>query len=287
MNNRAIVIASGPLKAGISAALTQFVYKYQGEIADFEQYVDMESDPKTYYARMEWSLSDFGLPIDQIKQQLEADIGTKFEVSLDLRIITRPVRIAIMVTKQLPCFYNLVLKTITKEWYADPILVVSNREDMKKDAQRFDIPFHHLPITPENRDAQGEKAIELFKQHDIDLVVLAKYMQIIPKAVIENFDRRIINIHHSMLPAFVGAKPYHQARRYGVKFIGATAHYVTEELDEGPIIVQDVKPITHKKTSDELVALGKSIESDVLSRAVGFHLEHRITLSGRRSIIFE
>lgn len=287
MKNHAILIVSGPLKSGIAAALTKFVYSYHGEITDFDQYVDVETNPRTYFARMEWNLSGFQLPTAKIKDCLDAEIGKRYGVKLDLRTTDKPLKMAIMVTKQLPCFYNLVLKTITKEWFADPLIVVSNRLDMEEDAQRFNIPFHHLPITPENREQQGDALVQLLEEHDIDLVVLAKYMQIIPKNVLEKYAGRIINIHHSMLPAFVGAKPYHQARAYGVKFVGATAHYVTEVLDEGPIIVQDVKSITHKKTSDELVALGKSIESDVLMRAVGFHIEHRIVLSGRRSIIFE
>lgn len=287
MNNRAVVIVSGQLKPGISAAMTQFVYRHQGEIADFDQYVDTEVEPYHYFARMEWSLDKFALSPESIETELRQDLEESFDVSTDVRIFTRPARIAIMVTAQLPCFYNCVLKTITREWYADPVLVVSNRKDMQEDAERFDIPFHHIPITPDTRIAQGDRLIGLLERNDVDLLILAKYMQIIPPNVVEAYRNRIINIHHSMLPAFVGAKPYHQAREYGVKFIGATAHYVTEVLDEGPIIVQDVKPINHRKTSDELVALGKSIESDVLTRAVGYHLEHRLTVSGRRSIVFD
>lgn len=287
MENRAVLLAHGPLQAGIAAALTQFVYKYQGEICNFDQYVDTEDKPKTFYARMEWLLDGFDIEPERIKAVIDDELGSRFDVSLDLRLITKPQRIAIMVTKQLPCFYGLVIKTLTKEWHAEPALVISNREDMQVDAERFGLPFVHMPITPDSRDAQGQKTVELLQQHDIDLVVLAKYMQIIPPAMVEAYRQRIINIHHSMLPAFVGAKPYHQAREYGVKFVGATAHYVSEVLDEGPIISQSVKPISHKQTSEELVSLGKSIESDVLLQAVGLHLDHRIVISGRRSIILD
>ncbi|WP_338291825.1 formyltetrahydrofolate deformylase [Planctobacterium marinum] len=287
MTIRATLVVSGPLQAGVAAALTQFVYKNNGNITDFDQYVDVETEPRMFFARMEWELEGFQVPENEIIHALKADINGKYQLTLDLRIMDRPLKMAIMVTKQLPCFYGMLAKILSHEWNVEPTLVVSNRMDMEVDAKRFDLPFHHLPITPETREAQGEKALVLFEQNDIDVVVLAKYMQIIPPNVLSRWSGRMINIHHSMLPAFVGAKPYHQAREYGVKFIGATAHYVTEELDEGPIIMQNVKPITHRQTADELVNMGKSIETETLLRAVELHLQHRIVISGRRSIIFD
>ena len=287
MTTRAILVVSGPLQAGVAAALTQFVYAHNGNILDFDQYVDVETEPRMFFARMEWDLDVFRVEDDKIVPTLEADLDGKFELELNLRIMDRPFKMAIMVTKQLPCFYGMLAKIMSHEWNAEPTQVLSNRRDMEIDAKRFDLPFYCMPITAETREAQGEKVIELFEEHDIDLVVLAKYMQIIPPNVLAKYSRRMINIHHSMLPAFVGAKPYHQAREYGVKFIGATAHYVTEVLDEGPIIMQNVKPITHRHTADELVNMGKSIETETLLRAVELHLQHRITISGRRSIIFD
>ena len=287
MTTRAILVVSGPLQAGVAAALTQFVYQNKGNILDFDQYVDVETEPRLFFARMEWDLEGFEVENQQIVATLQAELKGKFELTLDLRIMDRPLKMAIMVTKQLPCFYGMLAKIMSNEWNAEPTLVLSNRSDMEIDAKRFDLPFYCLPITPETREAQGQKAIELFEENDIDVVVLAKYMQIIPPNVLSKYSGRMINIHHSMLPAFVGAKPYHQARAYGVKFIGATAHYVTEELDEGPIIMQNVKPITHRQTADELVNMGKSIETETLLRAVELHLQHRITVSGRRSIIFD
>lgn len=288
MTTRAILVVSGALQPGVAAALTQYVYRNKGNILDFDQYVDVEATPRTFFARMEWDLDGFLIAPEDIITSLTGELSkADFQLSLDLRILDRPLKMAIMVTKQLPCFYGMLAKILSNEWYAEPTLVLSNRTDMEIDARRFDLPFFCLPVTPENREEQGQKAIELFEENQIDLVVLAKYMQIIPPNVLAKYSGRMINIHHSMLPAFVGAKPYHQAREYGVKFIGATAHYVTEVLDEGPIIMQNVKPITHRQTADELVNMGKSIETETLLRAVELHLQHRITISGRRSIIFD
>lgn len=288
MTTRAILVVSGALQPGVAAALTQYVYRNNGNILDFDQYVDVEMEPKAFFARMEWDLTGFLVETENIVASIEHELAkANFRLSLDLRIMDRPLRMAIMVTKQLPCFYGMLAKIHSNEWFAEPTLVLSNRTDMEEHAKRFDLPFHCLPVTPENRIEKGQKAIALFEENEIDLVVLAKYMQIIPANVLEKYSGRIINIHHSMLPAFVGAKPYHQARAYGVKFIGATAHYVTEELDEGPIIMQNVKPISHRQTADELVSMGKSIETETLLRAVELHLQHRITVSGRRSIIFD
>ncbi len=284
---KAILLVDGPLQAGIAAALTQFVYQYNGQILDFDQYVDTESEPRLYFARIEWPLAGFALAPEKIEAALKHALDHKYQLRLDLRIVERPARIAIMVTKQLPCFYGMLTKLLSHEWYAEASLVISNRMDMQVDANRFDLPFYHLPITPENREFQGEKAMDLFREYEIDLVVLAKYMQIIPRNVLKHYSKRMINIHHSMLPAFVGARPYHQARQYGVKFIGATAHFVNEVLDDGPIISQNVKPITHKQTAKELVSIGKSIETETLVHAVQLHLQHRIIVSGRRCIIFE
>lgn len=287
MTTRAILVVSGPLQAGVAAALTQYVYQNKGNILDFDQYVDVETEPRLFFARMEWDLEGFEVENEQIIPALQTELKGKFDLQLDLRIMDKPLKMAIMVTKQLPCFYGMLAKIMSNEWNAEPTLVLSNRSDMEIDAKRFDLPFYCLPVTAETREEQGQNAIELFDQNNIDIVVLAKYMQIIPPNVLSKYSGRMINIHHSMLPAFVGARPYHQARAYGVKFIGATAHYVTEELDEGPIIMQNVKPITHRQTADELVNMGKSIETETLLRAVELHLQHRITVSGRRSIIFD
>lgn len=287
MSSKAIVRVAGQLQKGISASLTQFVYDNGGDIIDFDQYVDLESEPNYYYGRIEWSMDDFQIATGDLEQRLVTSIGEKFNASIDLNLVIKPLRMAILITHDLPCFYNIVLKSIAGDWNAKPTLVVSNRETLKHEAERFQIPFYCLPVTPETREAQGEALLSLLADNSIDLVVLAKYMQIVSANVIAVYRNRIINIHHSMLPSFVGAKPYHQAREYGVKFIGATAHYVTEGLDEGPIIAQGIKTISHKETSAELVNIGKSIEAEVMVRALELHIDRRIIIAGRRSIIFD
>lgn len=287
MNNKAILRVAGQLQQGISASLTQFVYDNGGDIIDFDQYVDLECEPNRYYGRIEWSMDNFQIAADDLEQQLVTSIGQKFNASINLNVVTKPLRLAILVTRDLPCFYSIVMKSIARDWNAEPTLVVSNHETLKFEAERFQIPFYSLPVTPDTRESQGKTLLSLLADNSIDLVVLAKYMQIIPANVIAEYRDRIINIHHSMLPSFVGARPYHRAREYGVKFIGATAHYVTEGLDEGPIIVQGIKSISHKQTSAELVNIGKSIEAEVMLRALELHIDRRIMIAGRRSVIFD
>jgi formyltetrahydrofolate deformylase len=287
MNNQAVIVATGHLQEGLAAALTHFVYAHGGEITDFNQYVDTEASPKQYASRISWSLDGFHIPHHDLQRRLDEEITAKFSVKIDVRTYLRPTKIAIMVTRELPCLYAILLKCLSNEWYALPSLIISNRKDLEAEAQRFNIPFFYIPVTPQTRDSQGDLALQVLKEHNIDLVVLAKYMQIVPPNMVSAFGQKMINIHHSMLPAFVGAKPYHQAREYGVKFIGATAHYVVDELDQGPIIAQGMKEINHKKTTQELVMLGKSIEAEVLTKAISLHLEHRITLSGRRTIVLD
>lgn len=287
MKNQAVILVSGRLQERLAAALTNFVYGHGGEIVDFDQYVDTESSPKQYAARISWNLEGFDIPDSKLQESVESEIGSHFDVELSVHTLVEPTKIAIMVTREIPCLYSVLLKCLSTEWNAVPTLIMSNRKDLEPEAERFNIPFFHVPVTPETREAQGEVAKGIFSEHNIELVILAKYMQIIPPNLVQAYRQRMINIHHSMLPAFVGAKPYHQAREFGVKFIGATAHYVVEDLDQGPIIAQGVKEISHKRTSQELAVLGKSVEAEVLARAVGLHLEHRIALSGRRTIILD
>ncbi len=289
MNDQAILTVEGALQEGLAASLTSFVYNYGGEIAEFTQYVDTETAPKCYYARMSWGLDGFRLEHKQIEATLNAEFSSRFNVavSLQLRLASRPLRMAILVTREMPCLYALLLKCFSKQWHAEPALIIANRTDLQAEADRFEIPFIHLPVSPENRVQQGDVLLQRLREHDIELVVLAKYMQILPARVVAAYQNRMINIHHSLLPAFAGAKPYHQARSYGVKYIGATAHYVVDTLDEGPIIAQGMTPVSHQQTSTELAIKGQSIEADILAQAVQAHLEHRIVVQGRRTIVLD
>lgn len=198
----------------------------------------------------------------------------------------KPYRVALMVTRASHCAYDLLLRELEGELKCDIPLVIGNHDDLEYMARQFDKPFYHLPITPETKQQQEAAIKQLLAQYQIDLVVMARYMQILSEAFVEEFAGRVINIHHGFLPAFQGARPYHQAYERGVKLIGATAHYATAELDEGPIIEQDVERVMHDNSPEDLVMIGKDIERLVLARAVKAHIEHRIIISGRRTIVF-
>lgn len=287
--DQAILTVEGALQEGLAASLTNFVYSNAGEITEFSQYVDTEAETKRYFARMSWGLAGFDLQGSEIGAALDEALLARFDVSLDLQIkaARKPVKLAIFVTREMPCLYALLLKCFSKAWHAEPVLIISNRIDLQGEADRFEIPFVHLEINPENRVAQGDAMLKMLDEHSVDLVILAKYMQIIPPRVVASYQQRMINIHHSLLPAFAGARPYHQARNYGVKYIGATAHYVVDELDEGPIISQGMTQVSHRQTSNELAAKGQGIEAEILTQAVEAHLEHRIIINGRRAIVLD
>jgi formyltetrahydrofolate deformylase len=195
-------------------------------------------------------------------------------------------RMAIFVSKMSHCLYDLLARYTAGEWQVEIPLIISNHEDMRGVAERFDVPFHHMPITPENKAEQEARTLDLLAENGVDFIVLARYMQILSEQLIERYPNRIINIHHSFLPAFVGAKPYHAAHARGVKLIGATSHYVTTELDAGPIIGQDIARISHKNTVQDLIRKGRDLEKIVLSRAVDKHIARKILTYKNKTVVF-
>ena len=223
---------------------------------------------------------------EEIREAFETEIASRFKMEWALYFTQAPVRIAVMVTKETGGLYQIMMHCTSRLWNAEVPVIVSNRTDLRDVVERFGVEFKHLQITKENKAEQEAAILNLYRRNEIDLVVLARYMQIITSTLIDAFRNRIINIHHSMLPAFVGAQPYHQARRRGVKFIGATGHYVTEELDAGPIIEQDTVRISHKDSVDELINEGRSLETLVLCRAIEAHVKRRIIVYGGRTVIF-
>jgi formyltetrahydrofolate deformylase len=195
-------------------------------------------------------------------------------------------RVAVLVSQQPHCLSDLLARWHSGELPADVVAVISNHTDHARLAEFHGVPYHHLPVTPETKPAQEEQLLETLAAHDVELVVLARYMQVLSQRVLDSYPARIINIHHSFLPAFVGARPYHQAQQRGVKLIGATAHYATSDLDEGPIIAQDVAPVSHRDAVHDLVRKGRDLETVVLARAVRAHLEHRTLVFGNKTIVF-
>jgi len=265
--------------AGVSA----FLYENCGNIVDVDQHVDRESG--VFFMRVEWETEGFAVSRDSIAEAL-GPITSRFSMEWSLHFSDVVPRAAIFVTKENHCLYDLLSRHESGELKMEIPLIVSNRTDLQPVAERFGIPCHHLPITPETKEAQEGRAIALLRAERVDLVILARYMQILSPRMTEAFPHRIINIHHSFLPAFPGARPYHSAFRRGVKLVGATSHYVTEELDEGPIIAQGVNPVSHRDAVGDFMRKGRALEQSVLSRAVWLHLNRRTLVHRNRTVVF-
>ncbi len=273
-----------PDKPGILAEVTDFITVNKGNIIYLDQYVDHVEN--IFFMRIEWELKDFLVPQEKIEDYFATLYAQKYEMNFRLYFSDTKPRMAIFVSKMSHCLFDLLARYTAGEWNVEIPLIISNHPDLQHVAERFGIPFHLFPITKETKEEQAKKEMELLAEHKITFIVLARYMQVISEQMINAYPNRIINIHHSFLPAFVGAKPYHAAFERGVKIIGATSHYVTTELDAGPIIEQDVVRITHKDTVQDLVNKGKDLEKIVLSRAVQKHIERKVLAYRNKTVIF-
>lgn len=273
-----------PDKPGILAGVTDFITVNKGNIIYLDQYVDHVEN--IFFMRIEWELKDFLVPQEKIEDYFATLYAQKYEMNFRLYFSDTKPRMAIFVSKMSHCLFDLLARYTAGEWNVEIPLIISNHPDLQHVAERFGIPFHLFPITKETKEEQEKKEMELLAKHKITFIVLARYMQVISEQMINAYPNRIINIHHSFLPAFVGAKPYHAAFERGVKIIGATSHYVTTELDAGPIIEQDVVRITHKDTVQDLVNKGKDLEKIVLSRAVQKHIERKVLAYKNKTVIF-
>ena len=273
-----------PDKPGILAELTDFITVNKGNIIYLDQYVDHVEN--IFFMRIEWELKDFLVPQEKIEDYFRTLYGQKYEMDFRLYFSDVKPRMAIFVSKLSHCLFDILARYTAGEWNVEIPLIISNHPDLQHVAERFGIPFYLFPITKETKEEQERKEMELLAKHNITFIVLARYMQVISEQMINAYPNKIINIHHSFLPAFVGAKPYHAAFQRGVKIIGATSHYVTTELDAGPIIEQDVVRITHKDAIEDLVNKGKDLEKIVLSRAVQKHIERKVLAYKNKTVIF-
>ena len=273
-----------PDKPGILAEVTDFITVNKGNIIDLDQYVDHVEN--IFFMRIEWELKDFLVPQEKIEDYFRTLYGQKYEMDFRLYFSDVKPRMAIFVSKMSHCLFDMLARYTAGEWNVEIPLIISNHPDLQHVAERFGIPFYLFPITKETKEEQERKEMELLAKHNITFIVLARYMQVISEQMINAYPNKIINIHHSFLPAFVGAKLYHAAFQRGVKIIGATSHYVTTELDAGPIIEQDVVRITHKDSIEDLVNKGKDLEKIVLSRAVQKHIERKILAYKNKTVIF-
>jgi formyltetrahydrofolate deformylase len=279
----ATLLISCPDQRGLVAKFANFIYAYGGNIVHADQHTDFAAG--LFLTRLEWQLDGFGLSRELIGPAFNA-IAQPLQANWQLHFSDTVRRIAIWVSRQEHCLLDLIWRQRAGDLPAEINLIISNHADLREIAEQFGIDYHHIPITKENKLEQEAKQLELLRQYNIDLVVLAKYMQILSPSFIDQFPNAI-NIHHSFLPAFVGANPYQQAYKRGVKIIGATAHYVTANLDQGPIIEQEVVRVSHRDEVADLIRKGKDLERVVLSRAVRSHLQNRVLVYGDRTVVFE
>lgn len=280
---RAVFIACCPDQKGIVATLSQFIFEHGGNIVDADQHTDHEA--KIFSIRLEWELEGFSIPAQDLKSRIKP-LAERFRMDWNLSFSNDTQRIAVWVSKQEHCLIDLLGRQHADDIRGTVELVVSNHENLRPVAEQFGIPFYCFPINAENKREQEEKERQLIAQYRIDLVVLAKYMQVLSAEFLRQLPA-VINIHHSFLPAFAGANPYQRAFARGVKIIGATAHYVSEDLDEGPIIAQDVANVSHRDAVKDLVRTGKDVEKMVLARAVYLHLERRVLVYGNKTVVFD
>ena len=277
-----VLTVTCPDTTGIVAAVSRFLSEQGGNILDSAQFGDVNSG--LFFMRVEFELARPAI-IETLRQNF-SDIAARFTMNWQIHDLSHRPRLLIMVSKFGHCLNDLLYRYRIGGLKADIPAIISNHRDFYQLAAWHDIPFHHLPVDPDNKPKQEQQLLEIIERENIDLVVLARYMQILSPALSEKLAGRTINIHHSFLPSFKGAKPYEQAFSRGVKLIGATAHYVTADLDEGPIIEQEVERVDHRMTPDDLSAIGRDIESRVLARAVKLHLEHRVALNGHKTVVF-
>ena len=284
MEQTATLLVSCPDRKGLVAALAQVLYGHGANILDADQHTDPVAGQ--FFQRIKFDMSELHTDRRTLETAI-AEVAERF--SMNWRIangLGRP-RTAIFVSKYDHCLYDLLLRRRAGELHTEIPLIISNHPDLEPVAKQFDIPFHHLPLTKETKRAQEVQALDLLKAKNVDLVVLARYMQILTDDFLNSYGGQVINIHHSFLPAFMGSKPYHRAFERGVKLIGATAHYATADLDEGPIIEQDVVRVSHRDAPRDLVRKGRDVERTVLSRAVGWHLDGRVLVYDNKTVVFD
>lgn len=269
---------------GIIAAVTNFILKIAGNIIYIDQHVDREQN--VFFMRLECELTNIKLSLDDVKDDFQKSIATEFGMKWEIYNQEQKPKMALFVSKYDHCLFDILGRYSAEELNVEIPVIISNHNDLRTIAERFDIPFHYVPFTKETKE-EGEKLqLELLERYQINFIVLARYMQIITPTIINKYTNKIINIHHSFLPAFQGAKPYHAAFKRGVKIIGATSHYVTEELDEGPIIEQDITRVSHIHSVEDFIMKGRDLERIVLARAIKLHAQRKTMVYSNKTIVF-
>lgn len=281
---KATLLIYSPDRSGLVAAVTDFISVNRGNILYLEQHVDRHEG--IFFMRVEWDLTDFLIPQEKIGEYFQTLYAQQYEMTFRLYFSDYRPRMAVFVSKMSHCLFDILARYTAGEWKVDLPVIISNHEDLRWVADKFGIEYYVFDMKKGQKEEVEAAQMALLKEKKIDFIVLARYMQIISENFIKSYPNRIINIHHSFLPAFVGAKPYHAAYERGVKIIGATSHYVTTELDAGPIIEQDVTRITHKNSVEDLIQKGKDLEKIVLSRAIENHINRRILVYKNKTVVF-
>jgi formyltetrahydrofolate deformylase len=271
-------------KKAIVASVTNYIASIDGNIIYLDQHVD--ADENVFFMRLECDFSKENWNIESIKKHFQENLATPFNMTWRMYIQEQKPKMALFISKYDHCLYDILGRFCAGELPIEIPLIISNHEDLKPIAARFDIPFYYVPFTKDTKEEGEKNQIELLKKFNIDFIVLARYMQIITPNLISLYKNKIINIHHSFLPAFPGAKPYHSAFKRGVKIIGATSHYVTEELDEGPIIEQDISRVTHSHSIEDFIMKGRDLERLVLARAIKLHAERKTMVYNNKTVVF-
>jgi formyltetrahydrofolate deformylase len=284
MGNTATLLMACQDQRGLVHKISEFVFRHNGNILHADQHRDFKSG--RFFSRVEWDLEGCGFSQDELKQDFKP-LADALAMDWEIHFSDERPRVALFVSKLDHCLRDLLHRHSLGEFPAEVVIIVSNHEDMRPVADRYNIPYNVFPITKETKRAQEDKELALLKSLNVELIALARYMQILSEEFVSQYPNRIINIHHSFLPAFIGANPYVQAHNRGVKLIGATSHYATPDLDEGPIIDQDVVRISHRDTVDDLVRKGRDIERLVFARAVRLHLERRVLAYGNKTVVFD
>lgn len=278
------LIAQGPKRRGILAAVFEYLDRQGAVVLQGDQHSTDGENPR-FFLRVEYDLANLKAPPDEVAAGFGEEVASRFGMDWRVAYSTERPRIAILGTREPNCVLDLLWRARTEELPVDIAMVLSNRDILRPLADRFSVPFHHLPVTRETKQEQERAMLDLLRG-EVDLVVLARYMQILTPTFLDEYPEKVINIHHSFLPAFAGADPYGQAEERGVKIIGATAHYATADLDAGPIIEQDVLRVTHRDTRADLMRVGRELERQVLARAVRWHLEDRVLVYDNKTVVF-
>ena len=284
MADTAILLIDCPDRKGLVAAVADFLYRSNANILHADQHQDREAG--LFFMRVEWDLADFSLPLARFREEFQPIAGP-LRMNWRLELGSARPRVALLVSRYDHCLADLLYRYKSAELACDVQLVLSNHSDSRPLAEFYGVPFYHVPVTADSRAEAETEQLALLRRHDVGLVVLARYMQILSPGFVDAYPNRIINVHHSFLPAFSGARPYHRAHERGVKLIGATSHFVTADLDEGPIIEQDVARVSHRDQIEDLIQKGRDLEKAVLSRAVRWWIEHRILVYGQKTVIFD